>query len=57
MNEYRVIWEIDLEAESPVEAAKLAQAIHRDPNSTASIFSVVDQSGKRFEIDAALEGE
>jgi len=39
--EYRIKWEIDLEADSPEQAARLAQAIQRDPKSTASIFEVV----------------
>lgn len=37
---YTVTWDIDIDADSPEEAAKLALEIQRDPNSTATYFSV-----------------
>jgi hypothetical protein len=37
---YRVVWEIDIEAESHREAAEEALAIQRDPQSIATVFSV-----------------
>ena len=37
---YVVKWEIDLEADSPEEAARLALAIHRKPDSIATVFDV-----------------
>lgn len=40
MNEYRVTWEIDIDAENPFEAAKAAGEIQRDANTTATIFRV-----------------
>ena len=40
MNEYKVTWEIDIDAENPFEAAKAAGAIQRDANTTATIFRV-----------------
>lgn len=40
MNTYRVTWEIDVEAESPLEAAERAREIQRDPDSTATVFGV-----------------
>lgn len=41
MIEYRVRWEIDgIEADSALEAARIAQAIQRDPESIASVFLV-----------------
>lgn len=40
MPEYLVEWTIELEADSPEEAARLALAIQRDPNSTATVFYV-----------------
>lgn len=43
MTEYTVSWEIDLDAESPLEAAREALAIHRDPESLATVFRVGDQ--------------
>ena len=38
--EFRVRWEIDLDADSPEDAARQALAIQRDPNSLATIFEV-----------------
>lgn len=42
MSEYRVVWEIDVDAESYEEAAKEAFNIQRDPDSTATVFTVID---------------
>lgn len=38
---YRVVWMIDVEAESPQEAAAEALKIQRDPTSIATSFDVV----------------
>jgi hypothetical protein len=38
--QYRVSWEIDIEAGSPEKAAAQALAIQRDPESTATTFDV-----------------
>lgn len=46
--EYRVRWEIDLIAESPVEAVKEALAIQRDEASLATCFEV---DGRLYEVD------
>ena len=35
--EYRVIWEIDIEADTPAQAAKMAHAMQRDPASWATV--------------------
>jgi hypothetical protein len=45
MTSYRVTWEIDIEADTPVEAAKIALSYQRDPESTSTVFEV-------FESDA-----
>ena len=37
---YRVIWTIDIEADSPQEAARKALKIQRNPKSTATVFEV-----------------
>jgi hypothetical protein len=42
MNEYRVSWIIDLTADNPVDAAKQAQEIMRDPDSIATVFHVAE---------------
>lgn len=40
MRTYRVVWEIDIEAESAEGAARRALEIHRDPTSVATVFTV-----------------
>lgn len=40
--EYRVKWEIDIDADSPQEAARAALKIQRDPSSIATVFDVRD---------------
>lgn len=54
---YLVTWEIDVEANSPQEAAKLALAIQRDPESTATFFGVRDVDGKPKTIYVDLADE
>lgn len=49
--EYRVTWNIDLDADSPEEAARQALAIHRNPASWATHFEVRDKSGRIHEVD------
>lgn len=41
MKNYRVLWEIELEAETPLAAAQEALEIHRDPDSIALVFRVI----------------
>jgi len=43
--EYRVSWFIDVDAESPREAAEKALQIQRDPASTAVVFDVAEAAG------------
>ena len=52
MSDYRIVWEIDIEADSPEEAAREALLIQRDQGSDATCFTVTDkESEKTFEID------
>lgn len=51
MAEYRVEWAIDIEADTPEEAARLALEIQRDPASTAMVFTVTDEAGEVATID------
>ena len=52
MTDHRVVWEIDIEADTPEDAAKEALLIQRDQGSDATCFTVTDKkSGKAFEID------
>lgn len=43
MVSYLVIWMIDIEADSPQEAAEEALRIHRDPESIATVFEILDK--------------
>ena len=40
MPTYRVFWEIDIHAETPIDAARQALKIHRDPEGIATVFEV-----------------
>jgi hypothetical protein len=55
--QYRVTWEIDLDAGSFEEAARTALAIQRDPTSTATCFTIVDEDGKSHDVDLAPIGD
>lgn len=48
---YRVVWEIDIDAESFDEAARKALEIQRDPTSIATCFVITDPQGNRHEAD------
>lgn len=52
MPEYRLTWDIDVEASCPEEAAVIALEIQRRTGSEATIF-YVDREGERVTIDAA----
>ena len=49
---YRVKWEIDIEADSPRQAAIEALKIQRDPNSLATVFEV---NGERIDLSEKKE--
>lgn len=49
--EYRVIWEIDIEAKSPREAAEQALKIQRRHGSCAVVFDVYSEDDKHMVID------
>jgi len=48
---YRVVYVIDVGADSPLDAAKKTHEIMTDPDSLAPVLEVVDQSGKITKID------
>ena len=50
---YRVVWEIDIPATGPVEAAERAREIQRDPQSWATVYRVTDEEGHIRKIDFA----
>ena len=53
--EYHVVWMIDIEAETPEEAAREALAIQRDPASIATYFTVRDKNGYSVGVDLQKE--
>ena len=53
LKEYLVEWTIELNAESPEDAARQALAIQRDPESTANVFiCFADSKAVRIDLDA-----
>jgi hypothetical protein len=53
--EFRVIWEIDITADSPREAAWRALTMQRDPESLGTVFDVVDERGETTRVDLVAE--
>ncbi len=53
--EYHITWEIDLDASSPVEAAKEALKTQREAGSEAVVFNVTDGKGKQTLVDLMEE--
>ncbi|HOD52676.1 MAG TPA: hypothetical protein PKJ78_21790 [Candidatus Hydrogenedentes bacterium] len=50
-------WTIDLDADSPEDAARKALAIHRNPDSWATHFAVRDPQGRIQEVDLGYPAE
>ncbi len=57
MPEYYVEWSLNITAGCPQEAAGIALQIQRDPNSTATVFSVFDSDGEHCLHDCANQQE
>jgi hypothetical protein len=56
MRTYKVMWEIDISADSPEEAAKRAREIQLDPESWATVFDVgCWHPRKRVQVDLSKE--
>jgi hypothetical protein len=54
--EFRVIWEIDIDADGPKEAAREARAIQLTPGMSATVFDVwAYVAGKMHRIDLVEE--
>jgi hypothetical protein len=51
MPTYRVIWRIDIQAESAVAAAEQARAVQRDPGSIALLFEVIERPSPGHQND------
>ncbi len=52
---YRVVYVIDIGAESPLDAAKKTHEIMTAPDSIAPVLEVIDGSGKRVKIDLSKD--
>lgn len=55
MATYTVIWKIEIDAETPLEAAVEARAIQLDSESEALFFEVEDSLGKTTDVDVTDE--
>ena len=51
MSDYLVSWQIDIEADSPKEAAEEAYQIMSDPNSLARFFTVQSEGGVEVSVE------
>lgn len=51
MQEYKVVWQIELDAESVEEAAFKALMINRDSDSIAVVYEVTDEDGVTTVVD------
>lgn len=56
METYRVVWEIDIDAESSEEAAETARQYQIATDTTATVFDVRDEAGEYTRVDL-LEDE
>lgn len=50
MSEYRVVWEIDIVADSPEEAAQIAKQ-YQVSGHWCSVFDVFDEAGNMIQVD------
>lgn len=55
MSEHTVTWTINLDADTPLDAARLALATMQDPHSTALQFDVDGESIDLWDIDGPTE--
>ena len=53
--DYRVSWKIDVDAETPDEAAATARIIQLDRGSLANVFTVTDSEGNDVTVTVAAE--
>ena len=57
MTTYTVTWTMEIDAETPEEAAREALEIHRDPASLATVFDVYDEDGNYTRVDLLEQGD
>jgi hypothetical protein len=54
--EFRVIWEVDIDADSPKQAIEKARAVQLEPDMPATVFDVWDYAKQRMQrIDLAAQ--
>ena len=54
---YHVVWEIDVEATSSLDAAKQALACMQTQGTHAVVFDVIDENGESTHVDLLEEGD
>jgi len=52
---YRVVYIIDVNAADPKEAAEFTHQIMTDPDSLRPVLHVIDEGGRRVEIDLSKQ--
>jgi hypothetical protein len=57
MKNYAVTWNMELDADSPIEAARAALNIMQDRTSTANCFTVCDDEGEVTHVDLEEESQ
>jgi hypothetical protein len=56
--DYFVSWEIEVEADNPIEAAKLARAAQTEPNTRATVFDVFSENSEdAIRVDLTANAE
>ena len=56
--EFRVIWEIEIDADSPKQAADLARALQMNPAMPATIFEIWEHARQKMHrVDVAAAAE
>ncbi len=51
MPTYNLVWEIEIDAETPIKAARKALKYQRDPLGQATVFDAFDESGEVTRVD------
>jgi hypothetical protein len=55
--EYTVSWVVNVDADSPEEAAKICRKMQLDKNSIATVFNIVGNNGNVTTVDLGIETE
>ena len=49
--DYRIVWEVDVIADSPTEAAREARAMQQDPEAFCHVYDVFTGTGECVRVD------